>query len=52
MANAQRLSRAFHRLAVSLAAIPLLVGGAWSFTVALGETNCGRGVQSVRGAPR
>jgi len=36
MANAQRLSRGFHRLAVFLAAIPLLVGGAWSFTVALG----------------
>ena len=32
-----RLSCRFHRLAVFLAALPLLVGGAWSLTVALGE---------------
>ena len=44
MANAQRLSRGFYRLAVFLAAIPLLVGGAWSFTVALGETNSAKAV--------
>ncbi len=39
MAASQRVSRGFHRLALFLAAIPFLVGGAWSLTVALGEAS-------------
>jgi hypothetical protein len=44
--NSLRLSRGFHRLAVFLAAIPLLVGGAWSYTVALGEANSAKALQA------
>jgi hypothetical protein len=39
VAASLRLSRGFHRLAVLLAAIPLLVGSAYSFTIALAEAN-------------
>jgi hypothetical protein len=30
MSRAQRISRGFHRLAILLAAIPLLIGGSWA----------------------
>ena len=37
MATSQRVSRGFHRLALFLAAIPLLIGGTWSVIYALNE---------------
>ena len=40
MSTAQRVSRGFHRLALFLAAIPLLVGGAIAEGYCPGERNC------------
>jgi hypothetical protein len=42
MSTAQRVSRGFHRLGLFLAAIPLLVGGGWSLTIALDAANSAR----------
>ena len=39
MAASQRLSRGFHRLALFLAAIPLIVGALWSIIWSLDEAN-------------
>jgi len=36
--DATRVSRGFHRLALFLAAIPLLIGGYFSVIYAVGET--------------
>jgi hypothetical protein len=42
MGASPRLSRGFHRLALFLAAIPFLLGGAWSIIVAEGEADSAR----------
>jgi hypothetical protein len=42
MSAAQRVSRGFHRLAVFLAAIPLIVGGTWAFSIARDEAYSAR----------
>jgi hypothetical protein len=39
MVASQRLSRGFHRLAVFVAAIPLLVGAVWTISIAIGNAN-------------
>jgi hypothetical protein len=39
MSTSQRVSRGFHRLALVLAAIPLLVGGYFSVVYAVGEAS-------------
>ena len=39
MSTAKRVSRGFHRLAVFLAAIPLLLGGSLSVYIAFGLAN-------------
>ena len=44
--NAARISRGFHRLALFLAAIPLLVGGYFSVIYAVGEASCGGVVEA------
>jgi hypothetical protein len=50
MSTAQRVSRGFHRLALFLAAIPLLVGGAASAYVALDHANSAKATHDQQAA--